>query len=401
MLNPLINALPRIESKSKFYEAMSKAQNTELSHHCYISSQIKEHFYVPTEDAWKVYKAIKTMIMEGYRYKNINSSEYFKDVNKALFNEEDKANGHITNKVELGGCLFGESGVGKTKLVRESLRLFPQKVNHPSSSSVTNTPLIQIPWIMVTCEATRKATLRLIIEEIDRVAGTCNLAKLSERESIHKYCSVIRLLCIQYSIGIIVLDESQWFDQKSQSNRDSINSSFLQQIYNRFNVPILLIGTPQLVQALMQSQATLRRFKEAIYHELHYFESDSEEWKIAIQTLFTNFIFNSAKKPLTKKQFDLIDDFAFGCMNELIHLACKVSELVESGQANKPTEAILKASIKALKNSNTDFKVGLKGATRVKTNSNHTYEALKNIKRSKRTKDKEEPYKPLDLDQFM
>lgn len=401
MLNPLINALPRIESKSKFYEAMSKAQNTELSHHCYISSQIKEHFYVPTEDAWKVHKAIETMIMEGYRYKNINSSEYFKDVNKALFNEVDKASGHIMHKVELGGCLFGESGVGKTKLVRESLRLFPQKVNHSSSSSVTNTPLIQIPWIMVTCEATRKATLRLIIEEIDRVAGTCNLVKLSERESIHKYCSVIRLLCIQYSIGIIVLDESQWFDQKSQSNRDSINSSFLQQIYNRFNVPILLIGTPQLVQALMQSQATLRRFKEAIYHELHYFESDSEEWKIAIQTLFTNFIFNSAKKPLTKKQFDLIDDFAFGCMNELIHLACKVSELVENGQANKPTEAILKASIKALKNSNTDFKVGLKGVSRVKTNSNHTYEALKNIKRSKRTKDKEEPYKPLDLDQFM
>ncbi|MBO7928071.1 ATP-binding protein [Pseudoalteromonas sp. K222D] len=401
MLNPLTEFLPNIETRCEFHEAVRKTRSEQPPNHCHISSQVKELFYIPTEDAWKVYKSIETMIKEGYRNKNINSSEYFKEVNESIFSDINRPVSHITKKVELGGCLFGESGVGKTKLVSESLREFPQKITHQSLCTATNTPLIQIPWIMITCEATRKATLRLIIEEIDRVAGTRNLADLNERDSIHKHCSVIRLLCIQYSVGIIILDESQWFDQKSQSNRDSISSSFLQQIYNRFNVPILLIGTPQLVQALMLSQATLRRFKEAIYHELRYFEVDSQEWKTAIKTLFGDFIFKKSQKQLTDKQLDLIDDFAFGCMNELIHLACKVSELAEEGNINQLTEVLLKSSIKELNNGNTDFKLGLNNVPRVKANSNQSNEVCKKSKRDKRVKNKEAEFKPIDISDFI
>ncbi|TMO06331.1 hypothetical protein CWB60_11005 [Pseudoalteromonas sp. S327] len=284
-------------------------------------------FFLPDDETWEVYCSLKNAISTGYLAKNINDEAYFKQINEKLFSSNQ-----LSKSSSSGGYLCGPAGYGKTMTVERVLNTIPQVIEHNHQETATKTPLKQIVWVKVTCStSSKKATLRSILKEVHRLSGSI-YSESTKYKSVDHYLKEVTSVFLQYSVGILVIDESQWFSSGRRTDKDGINASFLQEIYNEFNVPVLLIGTPILRDAIVDSKATQRRYEQFMSKNYSCMTIDKGTIVEVITVLFSNYIFPESEEKITKAQINKVLVFCRGNMSILLKLAEKA--LVLSSENN-------------------------------------------------------------------
>ena len=178
--------------------------------------------------------------------------------------------------------LFGPSGTGKTKSVRQILRLIPQVIHHSNyrGSVVDET---QVTWLRVECPATPRALCASILEKTDDILGTnYDDTYGGTRSTTSDMMPGVHRLVRNHSLGVLVIDEIQnLFTTKNRSNEEL--ESFIVHIVNDWGVPVLLVGTSENFDVISQNFRIRRRLTGLPQPQWGRLDQNDPEW-----TLLTN-----------------------------------------------------------------------------------------------------------------
>lgn len=168
-----------------------------------------------------------------------------------------------------GFSLLGYSGCGKSSAIEKSESQLPQVIKHTFDDGTID---YQITFINVSCYA--NSNLSALYTSIgDQVDKALNLdvwgKKMRKTHSLSDKQSVVERLIESYKIGIIVIDEIQLMDFKSQ--RESSFES-LMVIQNNTKVAIAVVGTEDAYQSMFTKARTTRRLGSPIQAN-HYCEN--------------------------------------------------------------------------------------------------------------------------------
>lgn len=299
-LNPLVMKLNIIRDKVMLNSQIEQRIDEEYDMEevdAYERKRIFAHeFYMPSAFVWDIYKAISEMIEFGYRFKNIAYPSFYADMNRAAMDVKKASEGkiHADKKIRMGGCTIGPSGIGKSEAIERALALFPNTIIHPAQDTAYKKPFLQIPYIKADLNAkSTLSVLRDLLAEIDEKAGTSYYDDNPVRKGEGPLIAVVANACWQYGIGLVVLDEAQMLITESgkANGKDSPNAKFLQLLFNSLNVPILLIGTPELEEFLPCNAHTFRRYKKDADITLYNYPENSEYWKNLVEIIIQKYVF--------------------------------------------------------------------------------------------------------------
>jgi len=143
----------------------------------------------------------------------------------------------------VGRALVGPPGSGKTWTLKNVLSKIPQVVPLDPKRN----PLVlskMVTWVRTETPSTRKisALVNGLITAILAAVGEDYKPLL--RGSIGVQIQRLAMLCQEYCVGLIVVDEIQHILRKNQEP-DIELVNFLVELSNAVNVPLLLVGTPK------------------------------------------------------------------------------------------------------------------------------------------------------------
>lgn len=253
--NPLIEALPPILSVEELHDAMrcvpallEDYRRMTANERIALSDALME-LYIPMDYTASIYLSV----CQGMRsaYKGRLQRETIQQVTSIRQAMEDRVYARIPDSCVQAQSfsVLGEAGMGKTTTVNKILSLFPQVIRHTeyNGSAFKHT---QVPYLRVECPSndSPKGLCIQILEEMDRVMGT-NLSHEETRKSsnVNMLIARIAIVCLKYSVGVIVVDEIQ--NVLSFSCKVAPESSkvvrFLVELSNKTGVCLLCVGMPQ------------------------------------------------------------------------------------------------------------------------------------------------------------
>jgi hypothetical protein len=174
----------------------------------------------------------------------------------------------------IGCALIGMSGVGKTRALNRILELIQQVVE----LAVAANPLLlpkMITWLRVECPANRK--ISALVEDIFTAIETAIGEPLGKvrQGNISIQLQNLAKVCLDYNVGLIVIDEVQHILRKNQAP-DLELLNFLVELSNRVNLPLLLVGTPQAQYVVGGALRQARRMIGPVWENL---PRDGRSWK--------------------------------------------------------------------------------------------------------------------------
>lgn len=173
----------------------------------------------------------------------------------------------------IGRALIGAPGCGKTRTVKRVLAQIPQVI----ANDLDRYPYLlpqTVTWIRVETPANRKlsALAENIIDAIGSAVGE-DYSSL-KRGNVSVKIQKAAMLCMDFSVGIIVIDEIQHILRRDKApDLELVN--FLVELSNRINVPLLLIGTPQ---AEYVAAAAVRQARRMLGPRWEPLMKGSEAW---------------------------------------------------------------------------------------------------------------------------
>jgi|GEM_PF-3449495 hypothetical protein len=298
--NPLVAKLNLIRDKQAFMSQVELRQDKQFNFSGVDARERKRvfgsEFYEPSDFAWKIYEAISEMIEFGYRFKNITYPSFYADMNKAALGGQKRVEGKIeaNKKIDMGGCIIGPAGVGKSETVNRAVDMLPATILHPASDTAYQKPFLQIPCIKADINGrSTLSVLQNLLAAIDDKIGTKYYEDNPQRKGEGHLIEALANACWQHGIGLVILDEGQMLITESgkTSGKDSPNAKFLQRLFNSLKVPILLIGTPELEDFLSCNAHTLRRYKKDADITLDNYPQDSDYWEELVITIIQQYVF--------------------------------------------------------------------------------------------------------------
>lgn len=206
----------------------------------------------------------------------------------------------------LGFPVFGVSGTGKTCSVMNAITLYPQVIIH---SEYRGTPFekTQMVWLKVDCpgDGSPKGLCSAIIKEVDEALGT-DYASQYIRNRMSKdvlTTNVSRLLRSLY-LGVLIIDDIQNLcTAKQEISADLL--SFLVSLINNLGIPVVMIGTPKILEILTKEFQQAKRATGEGEVRMDLFEKDSPEWIRFIKALW-HYQYTACTVELTDKIKDTI-----------------------------------------------------------------------------------------------
>lgn len=160
------------------------------------------------------------------------------------------------------GSILGVPGVGKTSTIIRTLRTMPQVIEH---EVYNGEPFFckQILYLHISCPAdcSIKTVIYNIFQAIDQAIGVNieNMMQTSYSQSISALTMKVKILCMTYHVGVILIDEIQNVVNAAKSkNQVRPLVKFLVELTNDANTSIYFVGTP-LAEELFLSQEHLKR----------------------------------------------------------------------------------------------------------------------------------------------
>lgn len=186
-----------------------------------------------------------------------------------------------TPKIEATGrALVGPPGSGKTGTLWNVLSTIPQVVPLDTHTN----PLVlskMVTWVRVEAPSTRKisALVNSLISAILRATGE-NYKPLL-RGSIGIQIERLAMLCQEYYVGLIVIDEIQHVLRKN-NEPDIELVNFLVELSNAINVPLFLVGTPKSEFVVASA---LRQARRSFGPRWSPLPRASQSWKLFSSTV--------------------------------------------------------------------------------------------------------------------
>lgn len=292
--NPLIEALPNLCSIKDMLKKMvliPKYKSSERNLEDYIRLHKLDNLrgiIIPLSKHKEIGLNISSVLRHGYITRNpldpenvrkLNMlSEIFKDGSIRNNLDNYKIYNFQTNQSAMGFAIIGLSGVGKSKAVERALASYPQVIYHEKyrEKNFTHT---QIVWLKLDCPAKGSPNGLCInfFGAIDSILGTDFTEKmLRRRATVETMMYYMSKLAVQFSVGLIVIDELQHL-LESRTDADVI-LNFLVTLDNIVGVPLVLIGNYTSLDVLQRSFRQARRASGS--GEVFWNRMDNDvEWK--------------------------------------------------------------------------------------------------------------------------
>jgi len=228
--------------------------------------------YVVKDEAYQFYDLLRRMIEAGY----VRRNPIGPDSNRLLVAVERDKNDpmkavHI-NSLELVDaklCTFlsGLSGIGKTTMIKNILKLIPESISH-SSYQVSNGELVELDQVQITHlyievhnRRGKKAVLISILEALDNITKE-NYSYKYRNSNTGELMTIVRKAVIIHAIGLIFIDEAQNLSRPSKTEtlgaNEQASMKFIEEIFNVIGVPLCFVGTLSMLN-LFKSEATVSR----------------------------------------------------------------------------------------------------------------------------------------------
>ncbi len=159
------------------------------------------------------------------------------------------------------GSILGVPGVGKTSSIRRALSLLPQVIEH---EEYLGKPFFckQVLYLNVKCPSncSVKALALNIMTALDKAAGSSYLQQfVSLRSAASALATQVKILCLTFHVGLILIDEIQNAVATAEKNRQvKPLIKFLVELTNDTCTSVFFVGTP-IAEGLFTSQEHLKR----------------------------------------------------------------------------------------------------------------------------------------------
>lgn len=261
--NPLIEALPAPVPMEEFQGRigsfpMVPVESADASFSERMQGLAKlQTVFVPLDYMYFLYDTLFRMIQSTYYTRT--SKESVMRINSLLTEGASMDDYGISPQT---GALLGTSGLGKTTTIRKCLSLMPQVIAHEKYMGKAFF-CKQILWLFCECpsDASTKTMSYNIVRALDQAVGSNHLDYLLRMRSTASsaVATYIKVLCMTYHVGLIVVDEIQnLVVQAQKTNRIKPLIRFLTELTNDSATAIYLSGTP-LAETVFSEEEYLRR----------------------------------------------------------------------------------------------------------------------------------------------
>lgn len=179
-----------------------------------------------------------------------------------------------------GGAMWGETGSGKTTLVKRALQLFSpeQVIDYGRSDACGWSRLKQVVWLHVPMPSngSRGAMLKRILLEIDQALETDYFEKHKRVTNIDALLALVCKVLILHRVFFLVLDEKQR-ENFADSPWMMEFALFYITLMNA-GISVFLVGVSQAFGTLRSSAQLVRRLSSGGFHTLEVASSPDVTW---------------------------------------------------------------------------------------------------------------------------
>jgi len=243
---------------------------------------LQEQHFAPTGLAVEIAMSIQNAVRSSLDRRNPLSAAERKRINLLSLQgalDDSQALVALSNPAN-GGIVAAETGLGKTTILRQALKLIaPQQTfKHGRSETCGWSKLKQVLYLHIDfpSNGTRWALIQRLAGGLDAILGTDYASKCLRLRNVDAALAFVMSLLAQHRVGLVVVDEVQ---------EDSFASSPLRWEFARFflsllnlGIPIVLCGHPAAFEVLGQVAQVMRRFSGIGYFKLDRAKSQSEPW---------------------------------------------------------------------------------------------------------------------------
>ncbi|MDN2662640.1 ATP-binding protein [Psychromonas sp. 14N.309.X.WAT.B.A12] len=226
----------------------------------YQMTQLRQltEIHIPAPEAAPLYYKIMSLILFSYVHRNPFSKE-MRRLADNVASEMRKGHFYESNNDSLTtaptSLVYGESGTGKTTVIRRVLSHIPQTIQHTSYQGKHFTTR-QIVWVSFDLppNGSPKAMVANFLRAVDTALGnereesyTYKWVDTNARYSVDKLMAAMQNITVQHAIGLVHIDELQ-FMLGHNKIKDSPTLQVLETLFNKIGIPLLLSSTRQGVE---------------------------------------------------------------------------------------------------------------------------------------------------------
>jgi hypothetical protein len=173
----------------------------------------------------------------------------------------------------------GCTGFGKSTLIQRFCSLQNQFFEHGKSEVAGWIKKIQISYLIVQMPMHRGGLLYAIIAALDEVLGTEFRTRYQAKLgwTIEKLAVEIGILLVQYSVGILIIEDLQPRNFGDSPHRGEMLDILLRLL--NFGIPIVFVGNPLAFAGITHHSQDLRRLTTEEPIDMVPYEADDPDWR--------------------------------------------------------------------------------------------------------------------------
>jgi type II secretory pathway predicted ATPase ExeA len=345
--NPLIEVLPPLvddEAVIKRLRTKQECKPEQRELPAFIRKKFlhrMQQFVEPTYQYLECYRKLEDVIVQSYIPKNpkTNTGQYWLHHDAPEEARVIPSQGAFVSRAT-AMTIVGDGGSGKTWMIESCLRaLGPQVIRHNSYKG-ESFKLTQVVWIKVICtENVNVGTLLLLIlEELDRLTGTCEARNFNSKERVAlASLAITKILKVIY-LGVLVIDEIQHLSLVDAKAREL----FVQFLFNtlaRAGVPIVFLGDQRIVDFLSSSLPVSRRAESQGTLFVNGFRD--YEWDLFVEALW-KYQWTSPATQFSEELSDCLFELSTGLPDFAVTIYKAAQDLVIGEDDEKISSAVLR-----------------------------------------------------------
>ncbi|MBT3136329.1 ATP-binding protein [Alteromonas sp. ALT199] len=274
----------------------------------YQTTQLRQltEIHIPASQTYFLYNKIMSLILFGYVKRNPFSAQMRGLGDKiAAAMRAGKYYGFSSESTYTApsALVHGESGTGKTTVIRRTLKQIPQTIQHNSYRGKHFTKK-QIVWLSFDLppNGSPKAMVNNFIRAVDKALENDfeeSYAKQwvdgNGKYSVDKLMAVMQNIAMQHCVGLVHIDELQ-FMLGYHKVKDSPSLQVLEALFNKISIPLLLSSTTRGVEIFN----TLKADDHRLGHDI-----------TIVRRMLNDREFRLSPYPLESKSFERLFDALF------------------------------------------------------------------------------------------